>query len=193
MNHARKSLRKLWLKSRSAAVALLFLLLVSASATQAATVLYTATDLADTTLGEDLWLYEYRVSDFAFGSGEGFNITFDRALYTKLQNPPPLVNADWDVLTLQPDLALSSNGIYDALALRAAPSLANDFRVTAVWLGTGTPGAQPFTIHDASFGTIATGQTAPVPEPTTAVLLLFGSWLCARRRPRTGDPGTGGL
>lgn len=150
----------------------------------AATVIYTATDLTDTTLGEDLWLYEYRVSDFTFASGEGFSISFDRALYTKLQSPPPLVNADWDVLTLQPDLALSSNGLYDALALRAAPSLANDFRVTAVWLGTGTPGAQPFTIHDASFGTIATGQTAAIPEPATSLLVMAGASFLGLRRPR---------
>ena len=151
---------------------------------RAAAIGYTATDLADTTAGEDLWLYQYHVSGFTFGSGEGFTITFDRSLFTKLQSPPPLVNADWNVLTLQPDLALSSNGLYDALALRAAPSLANDFRVTAVWLGAGTPAAQPFTIYNASFTTIAQGQTAAVPEPATALLLLSSAAFASLRRPR---------
>ncbi len=165
-------------------MAALFLLPAVAGA---ATITFTPTDLADTISGEDLWLYEYRVSDFTFGAGEGFTITFDRALFTKLQNPPPLVNADWDALPLQPDLALSSNGLYDALALRAAPSLANDFKVTAAWLGSGTPGVQPFVIFNSSFTPIATGQTAAVPEPATSLLILSSSGLALLRRPHRAE------
>ncbi len=168
-------------RQRIAALAALFLLPAVAGA---ATITFTPTDLADTTLGEDLWLYKYRVSDFTFGAGEGVTITFDRALFTKLQNPPPLVNADWNVLTLQPDLALSSNGLYDALALRAPPSLTDEFKVTAVWLGAGVPGAQPFLLYDSGFTPIAQGKTAPVPEPSTALLMLSGTALAALRRPR---------
>jgi len=169
-----------WLK----AVAIACAFLVSSSALHAATITFVPTNLADTTPGEDLWLYEYHISGFTFAASEGFSISFDRALYKKLQSPPPLVNAGWDVLTLQPDLALSSNGLYDAVALRAAPSLANDFKVTAVWLGTGTPAAQPFTIYNASFTPIAQGQTALVPEPATSLLLLMGAMAAGTRRLR---------
>lgn len=132
---------------------------------RAATIAYTVTDLVDEVSGEDLWLYTYRVSDFNFGAGQGFNTTFVSSLFTKLQTPPSLVNADWDALTLQPDLLLSSAGLYDAQALRNTPSLANDFKVTAVWLGTGTPGSQSFTIYDSNFATIEQGQTAVILPP----------------------------
>ena len=96
------------------------------------------------------------------------------------------MNGDWDVLTLQPDLALNSNGLYDALALRAGPSVADPFVVKVVWLGAGMPGAQPFTIHDASFGTIATGQTSQVPEPAAASLLLLSALVFAKRKRPQG-------
>ena len=166
--------------------ALSLLLLVLSTESRAAIVTYTATDLVDTTPGEDLWRFSYHVGGYTFGAGEGLTITFDRTLFTKLQSPPPVVNADWDALTLQPDLGLSSNGIYDALALHAAPSLADDFRLTAVWLGTGSPGAQPFTIYDTSFTPIVQGQT--IPEPATPLLLLaaLGTMACRRCRPPQG-------
>ncbi len=80
------------------------------------------------------------------------------------------MNADWDPISLQPDLALGSNGFYDALALRNTPSLADPFKVQAVWLGTGTPGPQPFTIYDTNFQPLAQGQT--IPEPTAALLIF---------------------
>lgn len=141
---------------------------------QTATIVFTATNLADTTPGEDLWQYQYSVSDLALNAGQGFSIFFDLSLYTHLQSPPPAVNTGWDLLTIQPDLALASDGFFDALALQAAASLANPFTLTFVWLGTGTPGSQSFTIYDASFSTIAQGATisANSSPPTLSLLPL---------------------
>ena len=112
-------------------------------------------DLADTTPGQDLWEYSYEVSGLTLTTGQGFTIFFDVNLYTLLQNPPPFVNSDWDLLTAQPDLALHSNGFYDAQALRNNPSFADPFKLRFVWLGTGgtTPGSQPFTVYNADFST----------------------------------------
>ena len=147
-----------------------------------ATILFTTADAADTTPGEDLWQYSYTHGDFTFAAGQGFTVVFDRTLFSQLQSPPPFVNVDWDPISLQPDLALGSNGFYDALALRNAPSLADPFKVKVVWLGTGAPGAQPFTIYDNNFQTIAQGQTTNVPEPTIALLLFSGIVVAGSRR-----------
>lgn len=143
----------------------------------AATVSFTATNLADTTPGEDLWQYQYSVSNLALNPGQGFSIFFDLNLYSQLQSSPPSLNTGWDLLAIQPDLALASNGFFDALVLQAAPSLANPFTLTFVWLGTGAPGSQPFTIYDANFSTIAEGQTNPVPASLQFVPMGPGSTL----------------
>ena len=142
---------------------------------------FAVVDLADTTPGQDLWEYSYTVSGLALTAGQGFTIFFDFNLYTLLQNPPPLVNADWDPITVQPDMALHSNGFYDAQALRNAPSLADPFRVQFVRLGAGAPGSQPFTVYDTDFSAISQGQTTNVPEPSSLVLLLTTASLLARR------------
>ena len=150
------------------------LLVLSAviSSSRAAAITYVATNVADTMPGQDLWEDSYRISLDSFASGEGFTVNFDRNFYALLQSPPPIVNADWDAITIQPDLPLHSDGFYDALALRNAPSLADPFTVRFVWLGRGAPGAQPFTVHDRNFATVSQGQTAAVPEPS-ARLFMF--------------------
>ena len=138
---------------------LAILLFIQSLPTGAATILFEAVDLADTTPGEDLWQYSFAPSDFTFAANQGFTIFFDLELFTKLQSPPTFVNADWDLLTVQPDLTLSSNGFYDAMALTANPSLVDLFTVTFVWLGIGVPGAQFFTIYDVDFTTLQEGFT----------------------------------
>ena len=148
----------------------------------AVTFRFEVVDLADTTPGQDLWEYRYTVSDLALTAGQGFTIFFDFHLYTLLQNPPPFVNADFDPLVVQPDLALTSNGFYDAQALRNAPSLADPFKVQFVWLGNAgtTPGAQPVTVYNADFSTQS--QTQTVPEPSAFALLLLGVNALGRRK-----------
>ena len=139
-----------------------------------ATILFTASDVADTTPGQDLWQYSYTPGGFTFAAGQGFTVVFDRTLFTLLQSPPPFVNADWDPLTLQPDLALGSNGFYDAQAVRNNPSIADPFKLRFVWLGPGgtTPGAQPYTVYNADFTTQSQGQTVPEPSPMLLVLAV---------------------
>ena len=84
----------------------LFFLLMPIAISGATTILYEATDLADTTSGEDLWQYTYTVSDFVFDTDYGFTIFFDYQLYANLEDPPPSVNSDWDPIVWQPDSSI---------------------------------------------------------------------------------------
>lgn len=156
---------------------------------------YQATDLADIVSGEDLWQYSYTVSNAAFQADQGFSILFSYALFKNLQSPPPAVNADWDVLTFDTDASLSSDGIYDALALVNNASLVDPFVLSFVWLGgPGTaPGSQPFTVnqYDAQgnlsiidSGRTLTGGAAAVPEPSSLLLLATGCGAVASRLRR---------
>ena len=125
------------------------------------------------------------------GAQQRFTIFFDFNLCTLPQDPPPFVNADFNLLTIQPDLALHSNGFYDALALRSNPSFADPFKLRFVRLGTSgtTPGAQPCAIYNADFSTQSQGQTTNVPEPSALTLLLAAiATLDSRRRKRTPSP-----
>jgi len=84
----------------------------------ATTILFTATDLPDALgPGGDLWQYSYMVSGFTFPANFSFSVFFAPNLYSDLEDPPPAVNADWDIITVQPDTILSDDGFYDALAL----------------------------------------------------------------------------
>lgn len=142
-----------------------------------AVISYTAVDVSDVTVGEDLWRYDYAVSGASFGSFEGFSLRFDPALYGALEDPPVSPSGDWFVSVVQPDAGLPADGIYNALALVDGASLADVFSVSFVWLGTGTPGAQAFELYDDSFSVTETGRTrAPgvsVPEPAAVLLLGF--------------------
>ena len=147
-----------------------------------ATFRFEVVDLADTTPGQDLWEYRYTVTGLALTANQGFTIFFDRNLCTLLQNPSPFVNADFSLLVVQPDLALHSNGFYDAQALRNAPSLADPFRVQFVRLGTGAPGAQSVTIYDTDFSPIGQTQTTNVPEPSGVALFFTSLAVFATRK-----------
>ena len=154
----------------------------------AAVIQFQATDLTDVNAGEDLWMYEYFVSDVTFGPNQGFSVYFDRALYSNLQDPPPQVSLDWDIIVLQPDPSLPDPGIYDALALVNGASISQAFTVTFDWLGTpgSAPGAQDFTINqfadDGSLSSVVPGRTTPVPEPSTLLLAAPAIALAFRRR-----------
>jgi len=160
-------------------ISVVAVLIIFTTNSYATTISYEVTDLTDITPGQDLWQYSYTVSDYTFNQDYGFTIFFGYSLYSDLQNPPPAVNSYWDPLVFQPDADLTSDGVYDALALVDGASLADPFIVSFVWLGPGTPGSQYFELYDPEFLTIERGQTipgaAPVPEPAT--LLLLGSGL----------------
>ena len=146
--------------------------------------MYAATDLADTTPGEDLWQYSYTVSDYSFGVDYCFTIYFDVSLYSDLGDPPPYVNDDWDIIVLQPDTSLPDDGVYDALAWVNDASLADIFTVSFVWLGSGIPDSQYYEVYDDSWNIVESDETAPVPEPATIILLgigLFGLYGLRKR------------
>lgn len=151
-----------------------FISMVSMKTAFAISIVYEATNSTDTTPGEDLWQYTYWLSDYSFDTDYGFTVYFDYQLYSNLEDPPPTVNSDWDPIVWQPDPSLPDDGAYDALALVDNASLADPFTVSFVWLGSGNPGDQYFEVYDPSFNTVASGQTAPVPEPATFLLIATG-------------------
>ncbi len=158
--------------------------LAPAPVASAASILFEAVDLTDTTAGEDLWLYRYRVNDAVFAADTGFSVFFELGLAEQL-TAGAAPNADWDVLAIEPDPNLLSDGFYDALALVASASLADLFEVSFVWLGTGTPGSQRFTLYDSSFQTIESGETIPIPEPATLLALGLGLAALSYRSTRS--------
>ena len=177
---------------------LLCILLTIPHATQAITVLFTATDVPDTTPGEDRWQYTYAVSDFPFPAMFGFDIFFrlaDGYQFGDLDTTPPSPNADWDVTILQPDPGLPDDGRYEAVALADVASLDDPFLIGFIWRGSGTPGAQRFEVFDTTFDVVASGNTtsgqiAPVPEPGTMVLIVTGLVvLCGLKRYKVACAG----
>jgi len=173
--------------ARTGGVALAILIgtvaLGMAAPAHATRIAYLAIDLPDP--GPlDLWRYEYSVSERDFAAGEGFSIRFAVGAATDLVPVSGAVDVDWDVLVLQPEPLLASDGRYDAQAQVGSPTLLSVFAVDFHWLAAGTPGTQLFEVYDASFALLEAGQTAPIPEPATALLLAVGLGALARRRDR---------
>lgn len=165
-----------------------FVLLASLCAASMAwavpSVTYSAIDLADTTVGEDLWRYDYSVSGplLAF---EQINVFFVQTSYASLAS---LSNdATIDVLPTQPDTSLPADGYVTVTALN--PLTASDkanLSVSFVWKGAGAPGSQAFETLDDQFNVVGGGITQAVPEPSSVAMMLAGIGLAlplaARRR-----------
>jgi hypothetical protein len=158
---------------RLAAGALCASVLLAAGPAAATRIAYLATDLPDPG-PEDLWQYEYFVSEESFGAGVGFSILFPVGDTAGLVPVATGADADWDVIVLQPEPLLASPGRYDAQARLDGASLLFSFVVRFLWSGEGDPGSQTFEIYDPSFAVVETGQTVPIPEPGTALLLALG-------------------
>lgn len=138
---------------------------------------------ATSNLGGESWEYTYSVTNNTLLSDiEEFTIFFDYGLFDNLTVTTPL--ADWDEFAVNPDLifGVPDDGFYDALAMVSgiAPGATKtDFSVSFDWLGSGSPGAQSFEIVDSTtFDILDSGKTAPasapVPEPSTLLLLASG-------------------
>jgi hypothetical protein len=148
----------------------------------AAIISFEAIDLDDLLAGEDLWSYRYVLSGDPLQADQGFAIFFDHTQYSSLQAATG--PASWDVLLLQPDLNLPSNGVFDALNLGDGVA-GGPFTVNFIWNGGGAlPGAQLFEVYSLdgeglytpleSSMTIAATPPAGVPEPATLAIVSVG-------------------
>lgn len=136
-------------------------------------------------MGGNVYRYVYSITNN--GSLQGgapiklFDILFDTSLYQQgsLQIVTPSnLSTQWSqqILTGIPPVPAA----YDSLALQGGipeGTTVTGFSVQFTWLGSGTPGAQPFQIFDpTTFQQLQTGQTAvdstPVSVPAASTLLL---------------------
>jgi len=161
-------------------IAVGLLIFGASSLANAATISYTATDLPDVNIGEDLWQYSYTVSDHTFTADTGFTIYFDLGLFDLLDPFSTAPNADWDVLTWDPDSSIPADGAYDAYTFVDNASLTDTFSVNFEWLGGGSgPGLQYFEIYDGvtwevlKDGFTSSGNSS-IPEPATTYLFGIG-------------------
>lgn len=164
---------------------------IGASAVQAGVIHYTATHQSG-----DRWRYDYAMTTLPGESAPAeLTVWFPRALHADLEmlDAP----AGWDGLVVQPDPLLPADGYADLLDTGSGAddgSTTMRWSVGFTWLGTGTPGAQPFDVVDpVSFRVLSSGFTAAldgpgdgsVPVPST--LLLVGGLLWALRAGRGGS------
>lgn len=148
-----------------------------------------------TNLGGSKYRYGYTVTNDGAAPVEAFLITFDESLYSEASlkhvTPAPL-STRWqeEILGSIPGISpaeYSADVSADlSRAIQVGASLGK-FLVEFEWLGSGTPGSQPFEIYDLDdadpvnqpWQLVATGQTrlgegGPVGVPEPAALALFG-------------------
>lgn len=138
---------------------------------QASRIQYEVTNVAGNT-----WEYTYTITnDSLLADIEEFAISFALGSYENLVVGSTL--GGWDPLVIQPDPNLPDDGFYDVLALISgiAPGgTLGGFSVQFDYLGTGTPGSQPFRILDPNtFNVLDSGFTVSVAAPEPSVLGLF--------------------
>jgi hypothetical protein len=163
------------------------LVLCVGSTVASATITYTATDLANTTPGQDLWRYRYAVSGplAAFNS---FDIRFSpAALYSTLTASSA---SSWvNLFVTQPDPVFAADGIVSVIAgpTGLLDGDVDTVDVDFVWLSAApdAPASQDYDIVDDGFQVIGGGQTRlastqALPEPGVLALVTLGLLLIGR-------------
>lgn len=171
------------------ALALAMLLCTSAVGANAATITYDVTNTSGNT-----WRYDYTVTNDTLGSDLfEFTVLFDYTLFENLAvDASP---ADWDSLVAQPDANIPDDGFFDSLNLTTGlppDATQSGFSVLFDFLGSGSPGAQPFNIVDPdTFETIESGTTVsavPLPAPVWLFSAAIGALLSVRRQSQSMSP-----
>lgn len=158
-----------------------------ASFAHATTISYTATQI-----DINRWQYDYAIENNTLGTGlRQFTIFFQEGLFSNLTNESSL-GEDWDLILIQPDLAIPAAGFIDGLSagsgLSAGASLTG-LSVSFDYFAPGVPGSQRFSIVDpTSFvelegGNTIMANTIPVASTFSLVALaLFVAVASARRQ-----------
>jgi hypothetical protein len=138
-----------------------------------------------THVGGSSYRYDYTVVNDSLSIPLAlFDIDFDPALYDEPSlsiQSAPAIQLDWDELIL--GSGIGTPAFYDALAVGTGIPVGGSvdgFAVAFDWLGSGQPGAQPFSIFDPNtFDLLDSGRTRlqgtpppSVPIPGTLLLLL---------------------
>jgi hypothetical protein len=127
-----------------------------------------------TNLGGGSFEYTYTLSGYGLLAGDDLAIYFPVATSANLTDLGS-GGADYTTFVFQPDPAIPADGEFDAVANVDNPSLQTVLDSTFLYSGTGTPGAQAFTLYDPNFNVISTGETmAAAPEPSSLFLLCSG-------------------
>ena len=135
--------------------------------------------------GDTVYHYVYTLVGDPLLLNQEVEIRFAAGLYGLLSNG--VAPAGFDLLLFQPNQPLGAYGLYSAVARVDQLSLSGEFSVDAVFLGSGTPGRQPFFINqwDAQGG-IVTLDLSSVPEPGTWWLGFSGLLAASIVKRRAG-------
>jgi hypothetical protein len=150
---------------------------------------------ADAPAGSSMLQVTYLLSNFTFEANQELDIQFDPTLFGELSNGT--TPSGFIVNLFQPNNPPGAPGDFSALNTSGG-TVTGSFSVDAVYLGSGSPGPQTYTIDQFDsqgnfVAQVSEGSTTPsngaVPEPGSAWLggsglAMSGVWWMIRRRAR---------
>ena len=150
---------------------------------------------ADAPPGSSMLQVTYLLSNFTFEANQELDIQFDPTLFGNLSNPTG--PAGFILEVFQPNNPPDAPGDFSAFNTTGG-TVTGSFSIDAVYLGSGDPGPQAYSINQFDsqgnfVAEVASGNTTPssnttVPEPGSFWLggigLMIGSWWLKRWRAR---------